>query len=313
MAVCPKCKQKLGLFDWGQNCPHCGVNMRFYNFEENFYREAKMAELSAAKVSIKIRRLKAAFIGGKLPVARLAVLLLPVLSLLVPVLRLRLVLPFTERTYALNGIGLFNMFSDQTLNYVFSMVHDPFNGATFGALQRVIFAAGGAAVLGLLVFLLTVLCFISIRKMSVILCVVSALGMADAAVMLFLARSFCAVAGGQPDAVLTGSMSFGAVVTFLAFAVVFALNLLIAIKGIEIAYGEGDLERAEIAKKVRRGELKIDDLPQPIVETAETRAIEEEIRKQREKLEAMAGGDGEADREETANGQTEGIGNSEKD
>ena len=69
MAVCPKCNRKLGLFDWSQNCPHCGVNMRFYNFEETFYREAKTAELSAAKVSIKIKRLKGAFIGGALPIA----------------------------------------------------------------------------------------------------------------------------------------------------------------------------------------------------------------------------------------------------
>ena len=112
MAVCPRCQQKLGLFDWSQNCPHCGVNMRFYHFEETFYREAKMAELSAAKVSIKIKRLKGALIGGVLPVARLAVLLLPLLSVLIPVLHFRLILPFTDRTYALNGIGLYNAFSD---------------------------------------------------------------------------------------------------------------------------------------------------------------------------------------------------------
>ena len=114
MAVCPKCNQKLGLFDWGQNCPHCGVNMRFHNFEENFYREAKMAELSSAKVNIKIKQAKAAFVGGALPIARLSVLLLPLLSVLLPVLRLSLSLPFAEKTYALNGIGLYKMFSDGT-------------------------------------------------------------------------------------------------------------------------------------------------------------------------------------------------------
>ncbi len=285
MAVCPKCKQKLGLFDWGQNCPHCGVNMRFHNFEENFYREAKMAELSAAKVSIKIKQLKGAFIGGALPIARLSVLLLPLLSVLVPVLRLSLSLPFAEKNYALNGIGLYNMFSDGTLSFLFSMVDDPFNGAVFRALRNVLFTEAGAAVLGLLVFALTLLCFISIRKMSVILCVVCALGMADAAAILITARSFCASAALVSEPVLTGTTSFGAVVTFLTFAAVFVLNLLVAIKGVEIEYGEGDLERAEIAKKVKSGELNLEDLPQPIVETAETREIEEEIRKQRERAE----------------------------
>ena len=297
MAVCPKCKQKLGLFDWGQNCPHCGVNMRFYNFEENFYREAKVAELSAAKVSIKIKRLKGAFIGGKLPIARLSVLLLPLLSVLVPVLRFSMSLPFTEKTYALSGIGLYQMFSDQTFSYILSMPDDPFNGAAFSALRTVLFAEVGAAVLGLLIFLLTILCFISIKKMAVVLCAVSALGMADAAALLILALRFCASAAKTTDPVLNGSMSFGAVVTFLAFAVVFVLNLLIAVKGVEIEYGEGDLERAEIAKKVKSGELKLEDLPQPIVETSETRAIEEEIRKQHEKLEHMADSNEDADAE----------------
>ena len=284
MAVCPKCQQKLGLFDWSQNCPHCGVNMRFHNFEENFYREAKTAELAAAKVSIKIKQLKGAFIGGVLPIVRLSVLLLPLLSVLVPVLRFSLLLPFAEKIYDLNGVGIYNMFSDQTLSYILSMAGDPFNGEVFRALRNVLFAEIGAAVLGLLVFLLTVLCFISIKKMSVILCAVSVLGMADAAAVLITALGFCSADAGIPEPVLSGSMSFGAVVTFLMFAVVFVLNLLVAIKGVDIEYGEGDLERAEIAKKIKSGELNIDDLPQPIVETSETRAIEEEIRKQHEKL-----------------------------
>ena len=287
MAVCPKCQQKLGLFDWSQNCPHCGVNMRFYNFEETFYREAKTAELSAAKVSIKIKRLKGALIGGALPIARISVLLLPLLSVLVPVLHFSLILPFAERSYDLNGIGIYNMFSDGTLPFIFSLVDDPFNGAVFRALRNVLFAEIGAAVLGLLVFVMTVLCFISIRKMSVLLCVAAALGMADSAAILVTALGFCSAAAGVPAPALSGMMSFGAVVSFLMFAAVFVLNLLVAVKGVKIEYGEGDLERAEIAKKVKSGELRLEDLPQPIVETSETRAIEEEIRKQREKLENL--------------------------
>ena len=300
MAVCPKCQQKLGLFDWSQNCPHCGVNMRFYNFEENFYRDAKMAELSTAKVNIKIKQLKGAFVGGALPIARLSVLLLPLLSVLAPVLRCSLALPFTEKTYALNGIGIYNMFPDGTLTYIFSMTGDPFDGAVFGALRNVLLTEAVTAVLGLLVFVMTLLCFISIRKMAVILCAVSALGMADAAAMLITARAFCVSAADASSSVLQGSMSFGAVVTFLAFAVVFVFNLLVAVKGVQIEYGEGDLERAEIAKKVKSGELKLDDLPQPIVETAETRAIEEEIRKQHEKLEHIPDDDEDTDQQETA-------------
>ena len=40
-------------------------------------------------------------------------------------------------------------------------------------------------------------------------------------------------------------------------------------------------ERVEIAKRVTRGEVILCDLPQPIVETEETRKIREEIKKQK--------------------------------
>ncbi|MCR5484272.1 MAG: hypothetical protein K6F09_01640 [Clostridiales bacterium] len=258
--------------------------MRFYNFEENFYREAKLAELSAAKVSIKIKRLKAAFIGGALPIARLAVMLLPLLSVLIPLMKASFVLPFIKSEFPVSGLGLYNMYSNGTLMFILDMAGDKFNGADFALFRNVIFAEAAVAVLGLLVFLLTILCFISIKKMSVILCTVSGLGVVGSLASFIMAIRFCSVTGNAADSVINGTMSFGWIISLLMFAAVFVINLMILIKGIEIEYGEGDLERAEIAKKVKSGELKIEDLPQPIVETAETRAIEEEIRKQHEKI-----------------------------
>ena len=79
MANCPKCGHKLKLTDLSQFCPACGVNMRFVGFEENFYREAKYAELSQANVKVKFNRFKAAFVGSKLTIVRLCFALLPVL------------------------------------------------------------------------------------------------------------------------------------------------------------------------------------------------------------------------------------------
>ena len=45
------------------------------------------------------------------------------------------------------------------------------------------------------------------------------------------------------------------------------------------------MSRTEIYKKVKKGEINIDDLPQPVIETEETRKIEEEIRKEEEEHE----------------------------
>ena len=55
MKNCPKCSRRLRITDISQFCPGCGVNMRFYNFEENFIREAKLAELSQAGLKVKLR------------------------------------------------------------------------------------------------------------------------------------------------------------------------------------------------------------------------------------------------------------------
>ena len=63
MAKCPKCGKKLSIFDVSQFCPSCSVNMRFYNFEENFLREAKLAELSQAGLKVKLRNLRYSFSG----------------------------------------------------------------------------------------------------------------------------------------------------------------------------------------------------------------------------------------------------------
>ena len=73
MAKCPKCDRKLRILDVSQFCPACGVNMRFYNFEENFIREAKLAELSQAGLKVRTRNLKYSFSGSKLVTAKLVV------------------------------------------------------------------------------------------------------------------------------------------------------------------------------------------------------------------------------------------------
>ena len=55
-----------------------------------------------------------------------------------------------------------------------------------------------------------------------------------------------------------------------------------------------DVERAAIAKRVKAGEISIDELPQPVVETAETEEIRKEIEKQQALYRATEEGDGDA-------------------
>ena len=93
---------------------------------------------------------------------------------------------------------------------------------------------------------------------------------------------FPRVAGQADGVILSGGISFGYILTFVSFTVTFIINALLSKKGLNIVYKEGDLERKEIAAKVKKGEIRIDDLPQPIVETKEARLIDEEIKTQQE-------------------------------
>lgn len=285
MSNCPNCKKKLRLLDLGQYCPHCGVNMRFCGFEEQFFREAKQAELGFAGVHIKLKRFKAAFIGSKLTVARLCTLFLPLVSLLIPSGKAVIALPFLEQTFSFNAMGLYGLISGGGLAFIGEMSGSELFGSAFSALQTAVFAQAALALLAALVLLLTILCFINIKTMSRVLCVVSGLGILCCGTTAVLINSCCSAARSLGSGLLTCSSGFGFFAAIAAFAVVLALNLLIARRGVQIEYDEGDLERYEISKQIKAGTLKLDDLPQPVVETAATRKIDEEIRKEHEAFE----------------------------
>jgi len=282
MASCPKCGRKLKLTNISQFCPGCGVNMRFVDFEENFIREAKIAELSQATVHVKIKRLKAAFIGTKLNIVRLVVVLLPIVALLVPVASFEAVMPFRNLNVSLGGLGIYQMFTNGDFNFINSMVSSDLFGAEFSALRLALFSYAAIALFSVAVLFSTILCFISYKNMQKVIAGISFAGIAVTvvnAVLTAKAVSACKADGGL---FTSASNGFGVYVVILAFAVVAAVNLILVKKGIPVEYDEGMLERLDIWRKVKSGEVKIDDLPQPVVETAATRKIDEEIRKEEE-------------------------------
>ena len=280
MAVCPKCGKKLKITDISQYCPSCGVNMRFYGFEERFFNEAKHAELAFAGWHVRFRHLKAAFIGSKLTKARLIVMLLPVLSLLVPAANVTMNLPYRSDDVSLGLMGLVNVFSGDVFNYINSMTGAALSGGLFSAYKTALFCEAGVAVFAVLAFLLSLLCFISVKNMQKITSIASFLGILMCCITAWSLFSMKNIVASSSTDIFIFKIGFGLIITAIMFAVVAAVNLLIVKKGIPIEYEEGDLERVEIAKKVKAGVLNIDDLPQPVVETAATRAIDEEIAKE---------------------------------
>ncbi len=282
MANCPKCGKKLKFYNVSQFCPNCGVNLRFYDFESTFYREAKYAELSNAAVHVKIRRLKASFIGSKLTIFRIVTILFPLAALLAPAAVFSLSLAFHSEKVSLSGLGLFQAYSSGTLSYILSMRSSSFAGAAFDSFFKLILLYGVAALLAIALAVMTLLCFISIKNMHKIICVVSGVGIIYSVFAFFFMG--CIMKPCKDFEMISAEKSFGFLIIALAFAIMLAVNLIIWIKGIPVEYDEGMTERVEIYHKVKKGEIDVDSLPQPVIETAATRKIDEEIAKEKANL-----------------------------
>lgn len=90
MADCPKCGQHLRLVDWKQNCPHCGVNIPAYGFQEKLMKEADKAEVQHYHFQKKLDRLKFSFIGSKLAILRIITSILPIGPVFLPLAKIKI-------------------------------------------------------------------------------------------------------------------------------------------------------------------------------------------------------------------------------
>lgn len=279
---CPNCGRKLTVFDWKQTCPACGVNLMFHGFEERFYEDAKKAELGLAVTRVKWARVVACLLGGALQKARLALAFVPVLATLVSVCTLNITLPLYEGKIDFGLLGAVSAFSDGTIPMIMSLKDAEILGGVMSAAGFVGAAFALSALFSVLILLFELFCFAGSKVMNVLLCAFGALGFASSAAALFGVNTL------KKEAALLGSAfsvkeGFGAYVLMAVFALFFAVSLGVIIKGTKVKYKEGDLYRVDISKKVKKGEIKLCDLPYPIFETEEEhaermKAIEDTIR-----------------------------------
>lgn len=104
---CPKCGGKLSPLYLKQNCPHCGVNLVYYNAEDRLEQDSIKAEAEWAALERWLVRLKGATIQGPLPIIRLIWAFVPfVLLALLPLFQTQLTFPFVdEGVQSINGIS----------------------------------------------------------------------------------------------------------------------------------------------------------------------------------------------------------------
>ena len=110
-AHCPKCDYKLRIRDWRPECPKCGVNLLYYGIEDSLRKEADVAEYHHAMNQPKFDRLIFSLIGHKLSIVRLAIGLLPIAAMLLPMGKIRYLLPFGETAHTVNLVSIIRFFT----------------------------------------------------------------------------------------------------------------------------------------------------------------------------------------------------------
>lgn len=266
---CPKCGGAIPFYDLKPACRHCGVNIMFYTQNDELMRDAKRTELEGAAARMIIARVKAAFIGSKIAVVRMIFSLGALAALLVPFGGVNYELPFFSETFSVGIIGIIQAVSNGLLLNILNFTKSSLlGGVTLAAAVNLIFMAV-IALIAAAVLAVYIIGFINLTK--------SAKAMKN----ISLAGVFAGVAAQTASIIIkfTADKSeiasvyfgFGGLAAAAVFFALFAVNRAMLKNGIEPEYRENDIKRREVLKKVRAGEISLDDLPLPVFESEEER------------------------------------------
>ncbi len=235
MAKCPKCGRKLTIFDWRPNCPGCGVNLVYYGMEERLLAEADAAESEHARFQKKIDRLKASFVGSKLTIIRIILSVLPIAALMLPLCAVNYSGPFIEATTkSINAIEIYNIVSSLDFDALFTMMGSSIVGASFtgyfGALLCILLSLVFVIVS---LVMLTMACGPKGNPRNIILNII-AIGSSVGSIVFFnnFANGINAV---FPD-FISASIGVGIYVYIAALVLLLGINIIIAVKGVEVKY-----------------------------------------------------------------------------
>lgn len=221
MANCPNCQKHLRIVDWKQKCPHCDANIVLYDMQERLMQDADKAEVQYYYFQKKIDRLKAAFVGSKLSVARIFTSLLPIAALFLPIVKCDFTESLSEMSGKLDIMKIYNGVGDINLGEVLSSV----SGADAPFLISVILFLLSVVLILVHFILLTLAASPKGKARSYILNIAMFGSSVIAAICFSLSPS---------GAIATGSIQIGGILYILLFALNFAIEIIIYKKGVEV-------------------------------------------------------------------------------
>lgn len=282
---CPNCGAPIKFYDLKPNCRKCGVNITYFTQEQELIRDAKRTELEFGSARIFGAKLKSAYIGDFLAIARIVTTLLTVGALFIPFATFIIKLPAAEAKMTVSALGIYGLYSDGILTLMPNLLKSTlFSGSVR---TEVIVIAGFLLVvfIVLAIFALFFVLFLKQKKLSRVTAVISFIAVAFDIAAFILTLSLKSGFSGKEF--LSASVGVGA---FAAAAVLLAngvINLIISKREPVLKVREHDYDRKELLKKVRAGEIDLDSLPLPVFESEEEKqqrlnALEQALKKEEE-------------------------------
>ena len=269
---CPKCGGEIPFFDLRPNCRHCGVNIMYFSQEKGLIRDAKRTELEGAAARMVVARVKAAFIGSKLAIARMVLTLGAIAVLILPLGSVVFKVPFYEGKFAAGLLGVIMGIVDGSI----MRLPDFLGSALFSTYAKsFLLPLGVLAVLLIVGVLILAAYLVSFLRLEQATRFMKNAALAGAVIALVgqIAVIIFVFASPLPETpVAKYTLGFGGLATAAVWLALFFVNRMMLKKGVEPVYRENDIKRREILKKVRAGEIDLDSLPLPVLESEEERA-----------------------------------------
>ena len=224
MALCPKCYHVLNFWNIKAECPHCGVNIPNYNWEERLDEDARNAEVAWTKFRRFTGNFKSALFGSKLRIVRFICTFLPLIALVLPLANYTINLPFINGSATNLTLLDFTLNTLLTLNWgsLLSLVSTQNLGTPVLLLMLAILLLYLAVVFGVLNFIFVLIKAPSLKAgANMALCIGSLLCFAFAGILFMLSVSQI---GSTTAVFISGTIQYGLFVGIALFGLNVALN-----------------------------------------------------------------------------------------
>ncbi len=248
MANCPKCNEHLKITDWKQHCPHCGANIVLYDIQERLMQDADKAEVQYFSFHKKVVRMKAAFVGSKLAIARIVTSIIPLLAVVIPFVKGSFKEPFAPFDGVFSLFTLIDSLENFNVDGILELLNTP-DGKT-----AVLFFVGALALFALSIVLILVH----------LICIIMACGKRgkqrnycfDILMLVFAVIGSVLLMAAPENPYFDIQMIFAPIVYIILLAVNFGVDIAVFKQGIEIKYDDcfvGGIPAEEYFKMVEDG------------------------------------------------------------